>query len=75
MAAGGAAGAAGVSAAAAQEDDDQNDPQAAAIITVVPHISFTSLSGLSHTMFETAKSSLTEKNFAEPYHREGGDAP
>ena len=49
-------------AAAAQQDDDQNDPQASTVITVAPHISFTSLSSLSHTMMEQRKSSLTTKN-------------
>ena len=31
-------------AAAAQQDDDQNDPQASTVVTIVPHIAFTSLS-------------------------------
>ena len=37
-------GVAPISAAAAQQDDDQNDPQASAVVTVVPHVVFTSLS-------------------------------
>ncbi len=30
--------------AAAQQENDQNDPQASAVVTVVPHVVFTSLS-------------------------------
>lgn len=54
--------------AAAQQNDDQNDPQASTVVTVVPHISFTSLLSLSHTMMEQGKSSLTAKNIFKEFH-------
>ena len=40
----GCASAVTAAAAAEQKDEDQNDPQATAVVTVVPHIAFTSLS-------------------------------